>query len=334
MRALPVSPIWAGLGVGAGVFALYLASGLALDAWRPTAPPGTPPWRIPDVREVLLLSVLLGGALAAEPLARRNAIRLLETLRPSIRGGDQEAEGWQRRMLERHATPRRACMLLGAVGGVWVSIATDPEPFAISGPRAHEDLWQAGVNLFVCLFFSRAIYATLFIARRCTLLARDGIEVDLLDLEPLREFTRFGLRTATLWVVGGSVVALFFLNWGFSIYTAIGVAGTLGIASAIVLRPVRAVQQRIRAEKRAALDQLNRALRRDRALVLDGAGSGAGEAAARLPGLLAYRDFLTAVPEWPFDLSTSLRSALLLAVAVGSWLGGAVVERLLGAALD
>ena len=59
--------------------------------------------------------------------------------------------------------------------------------------------------------------------------------------------------------------------------------------------------------------------------------------AARLSsdgGLLAYREFLDSLPEWPIDLSTALRSALLLAVAVASWLGGAIVERLLGAALD
>ncbi len=106
------------------------------------------------------------------------------------------------------------------------------------------------------------MYATLFVAGRCARIAREEVVFDPLDLSLFPEFTRFGLRTATLWVVGGSLVALFFLNWGFNV------------------------------------------------------------------------DFVATLPGWPFDVSTSLRSLLLLAVAMVSWLGGALVERLLGAALD
>ena len=38
--------------------------------------------------------------------------------------------------------------------------------------------------------------------------------------------------------------------------------------------------------------------------------------------------------EWPFDAGMRLRFLFYLAIPVGSWLGGALVERLLGAALD
>ena len=38
--------------------------------------------------------------------------------------------------------------------------------------------------------------------------------------------------------------------------------------------------------------------------------------------------------EWPFDVPTLLRFLVLALVAAGSWLGGAVVERLLGVFLD
>ncbi len=37
---------------------------------------------------------------------------------------------------------------------------------------------------------------------------------------------------------------------------------------------------------------------------------------------------------WPFDASTLLRFALYTSLGVGSWVGGALVERVLGAALD
>jgi predicted MFS family arabinose efflux permease len=40
------------------------------------------------------------------------------------------------------------------------------------------------------------------------------------------------------------------------------------------------------------------------------------------------------VREWPVDASTLTRFALYLAIPVGSWLGGALVERLVNALLD
>jgi hypothetical protein len=56
-------------------------------------------------------------------------------------------------------------------------------------------------------------------------------------------------------------------------------------------------------------------------------------AAAELEGLLAWEQRISEVREWPFDVSTLARFGALLALAIGSWLGGAVVERALGMAL-
>jgi hypothetical protein len=40
------------------------------------------------------------------------------------------------------------------------------------------------------------------------------------------------------------------------------------------------------------------------------------------------------VREWPFDAPTLARFLLYVAIPLGSWIGGALAERLLGAALD
>ncbi len=53
-----------------------------------------------------------------------------------------------------------------------------------------------------------------------------------------------------------------------------------------------------------------------------------------MPGLLAYKQFVESVREWPIDSSTLLRFALYLGLPIGSWLGGALVERLLDLVLD
>ncbi len=54
----------------------------------------------------------------------------------------------------------------------------------------------------------------------------------------------------------------------------------------------------------------------------------------RLADLIAYEARISSVREWPFDTSTVLRWALYMALGATSWLGGAVVERVLGVVLD
>ena len=44
--------------------------------------------------------------------------------------------------------------------------------------------------------------------------------------------------------------------------------------------------------------------------------------------LVAYEERTERVREWPFDAPTLFRFALYLLIPLGSWLGGAVMERL------
>ncbi len=49
--------------------------------------------------------------------------------------------------------------------------------------------------------------------------------------------------------------------------------------------------------------------------------------------IVAYEARVASIATWPFDLSTLVRFALYVALGLGSWLGAAVVERLLSAVL-
>jgi len=42
----------------------------------------------------------------------------------------------------------------------------------------------------------------------------------------------------------------------------------------------------------------------------------------------AYQHVIEGVREWPFDSSTVVRFAIYLLIPLGSWFGGAMVERL------
>ena len=62
--------------------------------------------------------------------------------------------------------------------------------------------------------------------------------------------------------------------------------------------------------------------------------AGAAAGAPELPALLAWEARIEAVREWPFDTLTLVRFSLFVLIPLASWLGGAVVERLLDLALS
>jgi hypothetical protein len=105
------------------------------------------------------------------------------------------------------------------------------------------------------------------------------------------------------------------------------------LAALAFLFPVRGLRRQIRARKAEELSKLREKIRHNRELA-DGSGSESAEAGAKLPGLLAYKHEIESVREWPFDAPTLTRFFLYVAIPLGSWFGGALVERLLGAALD
>lgn len=57
------------------------------------------------------------------------------------------------------------------------------------------------------------------------------------------------------------------------------------------------------------------------------------EAAARLPALFAAEPRIASIGVLAFDMNTLLRFVLYVTLGVGSWIGGALIERMLGAAL-
>jgi hypothetical protein len=127
-----------------------------------------------------------------------------------------------------------------------------------------------------------------------------------------------------LWIIGSGLGALVFLSEGIGAPILAIVLATVGVGIATLVLPMRGAHLRIRAEKRAELERTRTAIRGEREkLLADSARP------ARLADLLAYEARIERVREWPIDLPILLRFSGLLALAVGSWLGGAVVERVL-----
>jgi hypothetical protein len=180
--------------------------------------------------------------------------------------------------------------------------------------------WNVGVFL----------HATLAYARRFSDLAGQLATIDILDLQKLAPFARQGLRSALLWLV---LISVFSLNAVDLIWFATTAAIALVGGTAALILPVSGIHVRLRQAKQAELERIHAAIRGDPEPLAGSLIIGHGVSLG-LSDLLAYREFIESVREWPFDAPTMLRFALYLAIPLGSWLGGAFVERLLGAALD
>jgi hypothetical protein len=98
---------------------------------------------------------------------------------------------------------------------------------------------------------------------------------------------------------------------------------TILLAAFALALPCLGLRSRVRTAKREELARLAVEIRE----ATDRPGS--TERDARLATLLALKQHVQAAREWPFDLGTLGRFALYATIGVGSWLGGAAVERLL-----
>jgi len=214
--------------------------------------------------------------------------------------------------------------------GVTVLLVASPGagvPFLLSGePFDFGTVWALASNALLFAAMGWVAYLTL----RSLALARDldrlPWRIDLLEPDDAKLAYGFGLRIAFFWLAGSTLASFLFVDLAFSWMTGVFTALTIAVGTAVFLLPVVRVARHIRAEKERELTRVRDRIRAARDAALEGRGPGDPGA---LPGLLAYEQRVADAREWPIDASSLLRFGLLVTVAVGSWLGGAVTERLL-----
>ena len=255
----------------------------------------------------------------------------LATLRSGLRGPDGEDDKLARELGSLGGVPGVLAPLAGVpIGLLVVPHASTGSPYLLSGaPWEHGFVWALLLNALLFGLLGRLVFETCAQLRVVARLEVRLGEIDLLDPEPLRIFARPGLRSASVWFGGSAIASLIFVNVSYHWATGLVILATLGVGTLAFVLPMRGVHRRIHGAKRAELARVRDGVREERRLVLERRGS-----AERLPALLAYEARIERVREWPFDVPTLLRFLVLALVAAGSWLGGAVVERLLGVFLD
>ncbi|MBW2271434.1 MAG: hypothetical protein JRH16_23010 [Deltaproteobacteria bacterium] len=296
-------PLLVGSGYALGMIAFSWVFRLATGQWE------TGFVRTPFFWLDILNGVVFAYVPTATWLLRRGRLRDLRALRPVLRCDDAGWEQLAQRTVS--VSPRR--LLASALVGVAILAAL---PVVLQVARMSATGLLIGHTL-VTELAGIAAFAEIG-ARR--------IEIDLFDLRRLAPFARTGLRSAFAWVLASSLVSLFWLGPGAGHANTVIVFGILALVSGGFYFTIRGVHQSICEAKREALDGLTQGIRRAGAVLQRGASRGDAPA---LADLVAYHGFLERVPEWPLSAPSLVRGALIAALGVGSWLGGALVERLI-----
>jgi hypothetical protein len=277
-----------------------------------------------------VLALLLAYALVAPFQSARGARSDLRALGPVLDGSQAEVEQLDERL---GGAGRRAHLRFTALGallgvainfypGIWAAGA----PPGWSNPELSWGLIRNGATLAL---MTRFFAVDLEVSGALSRLGRDRVRIDLLDLRPLAPFARNGLRSALLYVVAAAILAPMALGpWALDWLVAALIA-YFAVGLAMLLLPMRGVHLRIGEAKAAELAAVRAAIRRQRETLLEPGAAPPG----RLAEQLAYEARIAGVSEWPFDTPTVLRFALVLAIPLGSWLGGALMERLIDALL-
>lgn len=152
------------------------------------------------------------------------------------------------------------------------------------------------------------------------------LEIDLFDISRLDGLGRIALRRALPWVIASAIVFLMSFAQTASVLFWPLFSGLMMSAALIFGLPMWRVHGLIDRAKNAELARL----RHEIALANRAFGKEDNAAtASRLSALIALERRLERVREWPLDLSTVVRFGLYLALPLGSWLGGALVEKAL-----
>jgi hypothetical protein len=337
LRAVPTA---VALGSLAGIATAYLATAAALGGFEILVDAEDPFHIQPAVRFDLLIALVLAFVLWSVLREPRATARDLAGLRPILDHGDAEYAALLREALS--AGHSVAAGLLGAGFGLGVVLLTRwvTPGGGTSLPAVHPLLpslqltWSIALTVSLFALIGRLALASIRISRLFASLGRRRVRLRLLDPGSLRPFARTGLRSASYWFVGSGIAMLLLFDAAVPGVIAAVIAATLALGVLSLLLPSRGIHQRLREAKRAELARVRQEIERRSRELFEPEDAAAQDPQPPLSALLAWEARIESVREWPFDTPTLVRFTLFLLIPLGSWLGGAMVERVVDMVLD
>ncbi len=327
----PLAPVPTGLCIALLLILAFSVFDLLEGRWDPFFAGMVGLWDHVELRSAVVTALLLAGIVVTHRIEEVGTTGDLARLLPQLDVGGADAPA----VRDDLGRPHPAALLgVGALGAGAVAAIV---PFLYLEPTRFLDtdtfflpsvIFDLGVGAVIGWTLFRTLFAGIVEDVAFAGLSRQVREIDLLDLRPLSPFARRGMRRALRWGLLASIAAFVFVDAGYVEPPAVLFAGIIGVAMTSFLVPVYGIHQRIRDEKQRLLEDLQTQIRRERDRVQREGGRG------HLADLLAWEGRIAAARVWPVNTSMLLRLALFLVLPLGSWLGGAFVERLVDAALD
>lgn len=181
---------------------------------------------------------------------------------------------------------------------------------------------QVGLLIFVV---GTAFYDAIDMNMRLHRLTEKGFNIDLLEMGPLDSFGRMGLATAAKIFVGSAVALPLMLDNGATMVTATFVIAMMVLAGFGLVLPSRAARAAIVQEKQREISRINEKIR-------DESQQNTGK--YDMAGLIAYRNLVADIREWPLGTPVLIRFVAIGIVPVLSWFAAAfadqIVDRVVG----
>ena len=334
-RASGRSPAWIGLGLTLFVLAVSLVLELTFGELIPFVRGLETVVGAEEYRFTLVFALMIGYLPAAYAYAVRSSRQTWKALRPVLRCDDVEYAALVESVGRYPTRDQRRAGVIGVVVAFAIPFLVDMDlsPYPLQLDRIYFTPTLHRVLLpIVGWLLGRNVHAMLVESRRLARVGREQLHVDLLDLETLAPFARHGLQGALLFMGSLAILALLAVDWdarpGLPLIISASLLFSAGLGIVTLVLPVRGAHAAIRDVKREELAACNAAIHARRAALAQDVDTG-----PPLQELFAWRHFVEGVREWPFDASTLTRFLLYLAIPLGSWLGGAMVERAVDAAL-
>ena len=321
IEMIPIPPYISGLLVSSacfiGYFLIQLSNGVVAK---------TLSGEIPSIalRASLMLMVLLGYLPFAHWYLRQWTRQHLGDLTQSFNLEDQRR------------VPRESLLIPIGIFGWWAFVGlflVIPEPdYQIFQPWN----WALDYALLVLAlslsgwWMGRFSFELIWSALQLSNMAMRLPILNLLDAESNRSFTQHGVQSALLVVIMMSITAPIAVQpEGGVVGAAVNSVLMLFLALTALILPVRGIHQRIQTQKREELATIRQHIQRERDKLL----AASGGVDDRLVALLAMETRIERVEEWPFGAGSLYRVGFYLLLGLGSWVGAALVERMLESAL-
>jgi hypothetical protein len=322
-------PAWAtSLASASAVLAMVgLASAWLENPWK--MEPGEPLSSNRDFRLGLTITALAAYTPAARHYLLRAAARNRDTLRRLLGGGAEGALAARTRWLPGWV----AWGFVLAVPATALTVDRDPGLYFQADYWAVGSAWSWALGLFAAWCLGRCAVATLGVSRDFSAIATALPEVDLLDRAWLAPFTSQALFMALLWLLVPAIWAVNLVDAPFLLVVPAIALICLGVGGAALWLPTQGVRRRLAEAKQRELAAVHAALRGDDAALGESLLAGR-EGRPGVADLVAWARYVEDLSTSPFTQASRLRFGLYLALPLGSWLGGALVDWLVERALS